>query len=742
MMDFIKTKKNYIIALAVLFVFVSLSETTYSLFLKSDTTDEFNYNTGILDLQFTEDNQIVLDNTLPISDTEGERQKPYNLTIKNTGDIPYLFDLKMISDGKNTSIDYKYIKVKVNDYLPHTLYSTNNVIASKLLIYPQEEMTFKIKIWLDKDTPNNELGKSFNAKIVTSGSSAYKTIDNSGANHPNLNDEMIPIYYDTSAKTWRLADHSNTDTNNTWYNYANKEWANSATVKNSTKYIYDITRNNDLAIDNVTVNNGNIIIDNNYLDIKLNNYNYDTISTVVRIKFDDLKNNNYIISNGNISYYYDNENKKFVIKNGNNTVISNEVNIEKNTWYIVGYTYDGSNAKFYLDGNNIGSSNLTGKISSGDSFKLGTNNLASETSKITVGDLLIYYNVLKENEFSNNYKTSMNIITDGLVTGYTEFSPMTLKEYYMSSEAGTTIRSNDINAYYVWIPRYKYMVWNVLGEENTDSYDAYHKGIKIEFEKGTTTSGIISCKNNECFGDNLGITKISSDDNGKYYTHPAFTTNTKELTGFWVSKYEISKDESGVIESIPNSIAWTNDYLSNYYQQVLKMSDTENYRVIKNTEWGAIAYLSHSNYGLCQNDKCNEIGTNQTYTSGVNESDTTTGNIYGVYDLAGSAIEYTMSNYADSNNDLNLNNALFKDVAISNDDYNLYTKDSFILGDATKEISITGGIWYNNTNNNINDVNNWIIRGGNTTESYKGIFAYSATNDITSEYITTRIVSR
>ena len=742
MMDFIKTKKNYIIALAVLFVFVSLSETTYSLFLKSDTTDEFNYNTGILDLQFTEDNQIVLDNTLPISDTEGEKQKPYNLTIKNTGDIPYLFDLKMISDGKNTSIDYKYIKVKVNDYLPHTLYSTNNVIASKLLIYPKEEMTFKIKIWLDKDTPNNELGKSFNAKIVTSGSSAYKTIDASGANHPNLNDEMIPIYYDTSAKTWRLADHSNTDTNNTWYNYANKEWANSATVKNSTKYIYDITRNNDLAIDNVTVNNGNIIIDNNYLDIKLNNYNYDTISTVVRIKFDDLKNNNYIISNGNISYYYDNENKKFIVKNGNNTVISNEVNIEKNTWYIIGYTYDGSNVKFYLDGNNVGSSNLTGKISSGDSFKLGTNNLASETSKITIGDLLIYYSILKDNEFSNNYKTSMNIITDGLVTGYTEFSPMTLKEYYMSSQAGTTIRSNDINAYYVWIPRYKYMVWNVLGEENTDSYDAYHKGIKIEFEKGTTTSGIISCKNNECFGDNLGITKISSDDNGKYYTHPAFTTNTKELTGFWVSKYEISKDESGVIESIPNNTAWTNDYLSNYYQQVLKMSDTENYRVIKNTEWGAIAYLSHSNYGLCQNDKCSEIGANQTYTSGVNESDTTTGNIYGVYDLAGSAIEYTMSNYADSNNDLNLNNALFKDVAISNDDYNLYTKDSFILGDATKEISITGGIWYNNTNNNINDVNNWIIRGGNTTESYKGIFAYSATNDITSEYITTRIVSR
>ena len=742
MMDFIKTKKNYIIALAVLFVFVSLSETTYSLFLKSDTTDEFNYNTGILDLQFTEDTQIVLNETLPINDTEGSNQKPYNLTIKNTGDIPYLFDLKMISDGKSTSIDYKYIKVKVNNNLPHTLYSTNNVIASKLLIYPGEEMNFKINIWLDKDTPNNELGKSFNAKVVTSGSSAYKTIDNSGANHPQLNDEMIPIYYDESAKLWRLADHSNTDTNNTWYNYSDKLWANSATIKNSNKYIYDITRNNDLETDNVTINSGNIIIDSNYLDIKLNNYNYDTISTIVRIKFNELKNNNYIISNGNISYYYDNENKKFVLKNGNSTVISNEVAIEKNKWYIAGYTYDGTNVKFYLDGDNIGTSNITGRIGSGDSFKLGTNNVASEISKITVGDLLIYYRVLKDNEITNNYKTSMNIIEDGLVAGYTEFTPMTLREYYMSSANGTIIRNSDINAYYVWIPRYKYMVWNILGEENTDSYDAYHKGIKIEFEKGTTTSGIISCKNNECFGDNLGITKISSADNGKYYTHPAFTTNTKELTGFWVSKYEISKDDNGNIQSIPNNTAWRNDYLSNYYQAVLKMSEEVNYRIIKNTEWGAIAYLTHSNYGLCQNDKCNEISTNQTYISGTNQLDSTTGNIYGVYDMAGSAIEYTMSNYADSNNDLNLNNALFKDVAISNDDYNLYIKDSFIPGDATKEISITGGIWYGNTSNTINDTNNWIIRGGNTTESYKGIFAYSATNDIISEYISTRIVSR
>ena len=69
MIDFIKTQRNYIIALAVLFVFVSLSETTYSLFLKSDSTDDFTYNTGLLDLQFVEDKPLTLQDVFPMNDS-------------------------------------------------------------------------------------------------------------------------------------------------------------------------------------------------------------------------------------------------------------------------------------------------------------------------------------------------------------------------------------------------------------------------------------------------------------------------------------------------------------------------------------------------------------------------------------------------------------------------------------------------------------------------------------------------
>ena len=48
MIDFISAKRHYIMAIAIMFVVVSLSGTTYSLFFKADSTGDFNYNTGNL----------------------------------------------------------------------------------------------------------------------------------------------------------------------------------------------------------------------------------------------------------------------------------------------------------------------------------------------------------------------------------------------------------------------------------------------------------------------------------------------------------------------------------------------------------------------------------------------------------------------------------------------------------------------------------------------------------------------
>ena len=250
------------------------------------------------------------------------------------------------------------------------------------------------------------------------------------------------------------------------------------------------------------------------------------------------------------------------------------------------------------------------------------------------------------------------------------------------------------------------------------------------------------------------ITKVTTNDNGKYYTHPAFTNSEAELSGLWVSKYEVSTNSNScnssnisgclsnslAIESKPGNTAWRNNYLSYFYQNIKNIDQNNNYHMIKNTEWGAISYLTHSKYGLCQNNTCKNIGTNNTYISGNNKTDSTTDNMYGVFDLSGSASEFVMANYSNELNKLMLNNTHFGNITIPTNDYDSYQTDTFILGDATKEISLSEGIWYNNYNSSLNETNNWFIRGGIGTTSYNGIFYYNATTDTASEYITTRIV--
>lgn len=738
MIKFIEAKKNYIMALAIFFVIVSLSGTTYSLFIKSDTTNTFNYNTGILDLQFTEDEQITLESAFPKYDSEGVKQTPYTLTIKNTGSLTYQFDLKMLSSDSDNVIDNKYIKVKVNDELPHTLFATNNVIASNLIIYPGQELTFKIYIWLDIDTPNNELGKKFIARVVSSGSAIYKTLDSSGANRPDLKDNMLPIYYDEVSKSWKKADSSNTNETYRWYDYDKSMWANTVVLNDSNKQIYDLTRNNNLTIDNPKINNGNLIIDENYLDIGLSNYNYDKISTILRLKVNKITNDKiYFISNNKFSYYYDNQTHKFIYTDGYTIVSSSEYTISENTWYIIGYTYDESTVKFYVNGNLISTATIHSTLNDNNTFKVGTDMTNSEISNLTVGDIYIYNTVLEEQSINNNYKTSINVIYDNLIAGYDEFTSMTIKEYYLSKPVGTKINNEDVNSYFVWIPRFKYKLWNATGENNIDTYNAYQIGIDIVFEKDNESSGVIYCENLECYSDELKITKITQNDNGKYYTHPAFKNLDEELSGIWVSKYEVSNNNQ-TIESKPNNEVWTNNYLSSFYQSIKKIGN--NYSMIKNTEWGAITYLSHSKYGVCQNNNCQTITPNTTYISGNNLYDTTTGNIYGVYDMAGSATEFTMSNYTDNPNELSLTNSNFQNTPISNNDYNLYYNNGFILGDATKELSLESGIWYNSTNNFINSTNNWLARGGIAKNEFASIYSYNATTDIISEYITTRMI--
>ena len=181
--------------------------------------------------------------------------------------------------------------------------------------------------------------------------------------------------------------------------------------------------------------------------------------------------------------------------------------------------------------------------------------------------------------------------------------------------------------------------------------------------------------------------------------------------------------------------------------------------MIKNSEWGAVAYLSHSKYGTCTSGSCVEVSINNsssyitgrsagvpgsssvsassegTYTyekeNGVKAS--TTSNIYGVYDISGGAYEYIMSNMVSKDG----TTMLVSDSGfLTYPDAKYYDKYSYNsiysnriinkLGDGIKEVvvdTMNHYGWYNDRSYNAGASSPWFIRGGSySLGSYAGVF--------------------
>ena len=182
---FIKNRKKIIISVAVLAVFLiafSLLNSTYSLFYHEDiASNTDNYTTGLLSITAKGNSEnISLTDALPMSDEAGATSTPYIFTITNTGNLDYKFDVKLLSTGdSSTSIDTRYIRVKVDDGEVATLADlTNGIIKSDITLLAGESIDITIRAWLNINTPNSQIGKTFNSKIVTDGQAVYTSSNN------------------------------------------------------------------------------------------------------------------------------------------------------------------------------------------------------------------------------------------------------------------------------------------------------------------------------------------------------------------------------------------------------------------------------------------------------------------------------------------------------------------------------------------------------------------------------------
>ena len=327
----------------------------------------------------------------------------------------------------------------------------------------------------------------------------------------------------------------------------------------------------------------------------------------------------------------------------------------------------------------------------------------------------------------------------------------------VTKNIGNEITEEEISLWYVWIPRYKYTIFNGNNEGVTA------KLINITFEHGKSNTGTLQCRTiddgSEMCTDNLNggtINQIST------YTHPAFKFGNTELTGFWVGKFEVSGSTSAITVK-PNVTSLRSQKVSSFFTAIQNVKTTygisnADSHMLKNIEWGAVAYLKQSKYGLGTTDIA--VNTNSSYYTGGGTSDayktnvaqSTTGNIYGVYDMSGGAWEYVMGNMNNSSNAFYSSNAGFT-TAPDAKYYDSYKYDSSSntthargkLGDAIKETlttfgNISGG-WYSDYANFPHSSYSWFLRGGNYNGgSNAGVFYFRGSVGGGSGYYSARAV--
>ena len=295
-----------------------------------------------------------------------------------------------------------------------------------------------------------------------------------------------------------------------------------------------------------------------------------------------------------------------------------------------------------------------------------------------------------------------------------------------SEWANAKVTKNGVESYFVWIPRYEYKI------------DEGNKTIDVKF---------------------ISTTQTTADEG--YIIHPAFTTDienggwTEELSGLWIGKYEASRSDaegtnagtSTTIKIQPNVTSWRSTKIGDMYNYAKAYATDLKSHMLKNSEWGAVAYLTHSKYGRNRTEVT--INNNRKYLTGnagdsIDASDSSitnayntekgvlassTGNVYGIYDMSGGAFEFVASYYSGStsanltDNGSQLVNETNREYVTAYDGTDVDT--DYKQGDATKE---TKG-WNGDDARFFNSDRPFIVRGGiYYFTSNAGVFYFSCDN--------------
>ena len=446
--------------------------------------------------------------------------------------------------------------------------------------------------------------------------------------------------------------------------------------------------------------------------------------------------------------------------------------------------------------------------------KVYEDNSGANEPVLADGMIPVVYNSTTGNWVKANTKQAWHDYENGIWANAVTTSSST----YRTASPGTTIPMSSINSMWVWIPRYKYRIPSNIGSSSNVTSPPE---IDVVFENGVETTGstLSSCP----------ITSTSC-----YYTHPAFRNGSlvykstsydqggwdEELEGIWVGKFETS-GTSTTPTIKPDVISLRSQTVYNQFVTSLKfaggtlsgstvsfagnstygLTSTTDTHMMKNTEWGAVAYLSQSEYGKMGNS--NYSGTNKevyinnsssrytgrsgggpagstpingtypdqssttrynsygfyTYddylldygtntkgekVTGKGTGASTTGTIYGIYDMSGGTQEYTMGNWAGTVGSSGFTTSNFPGGSSGSKYYEKYTgtssssitSDKAIKGDTSYETMY----WYYDDYGFPYASLPWSSHGGYyATTSVGGLFGFAGVNGNSSTNGTFRV---
>ena len=355
------------------------------------------------------------------------------------------------------------------------------------------------------------------------------------------------------------------------------------------------------------------------------------------------------------------------------------------------------------------------------------------------------------------------------------------RDTYLSAPVGTAISMDDIETMWVWIPRYSYTICSEDGTNYYGKQGDYLDSIPTQFLPGEIDIKFVSTSTKD-----RGTAKYivsSGIQSNSWYTPDAFTFGDEELSGIWVGKFETSSsnpsatDGGGNVTNLdamikPNVTSWRSINVSNIHTVATKVSasgnrygfsESMNSHAMKNSEWAVVSYLSQSRYGKLGNEnftgankevyqnKSDQYITGCSYGSPSNENTdygcqytydnnirteegmtgkgvgaSTTGTIYGVYDMSGGAWEYVMGNY----NDISASSGFSEPLTLESKYYDKYTSNNVSLACNGSEclshgLSETAG-WYNDYRTMVSEEYPWLLRGGGhgTSGNAAGVFCF------------------